>query len=106
MPLEFDNRISWMDVIAITGIAATAIGVVFGVQSEVESNSKEIVQVKQEMRREFVRVTEEAHKDRDEILDRLKETQKSMDTIRIESASGRRRIEDKLDKLIERELRQ
>ena len=106
MAIQFDNRISWMDVIAIAGIGATAIGVVFGVQSDVEFNAKEIVEVKTEMRREFERVQDDANKDRDEILDRLEATAETMETIRVESASGRKSIEEKIDRLIERELKQ
>ena len=106
MAFNFDNRISWADVVAIlTGLGVLAT-VVFGVQTDVELNTKEIQTTKEAFAREIKRVDDSANKDRHEILQRLDETKTSMEVIRTESASGRQRIEDKIDRLIERELNQ
>lgn len=104
--MQFDTRISWADLVAIlTGIGVLAT-VVFGVQTDVEMNAQNIETNKETFQREIRRVDESANKDRKEILERLDETKTSMEIIRVESASGRLRIEDKLDKLIERKLSQ
>lgn len=104
--MQFDTRISWADLVAIlTGIGVLAT-VVFGVQTDVEMNAQNIEVNKETFQREIKRVDENANKDRQEILDRLDETKRGMEVIRVESASGRLRIEDKLDKLIDRKLSQ
>lgn len=104
--MQFDTRISWADLVAIlTGIGVLAT-VVFGVQTDVEMNAQNIETNKVSFQREIKRVDDNANKDRQEIIDRLDETKDSMETIRVESANGRLRIEDKLDKLIDRKLSQ
>lgn len=104
--MQFDTRISWADLVAIlTGIGVLAT-VVFGVQTDVEMNAQEIADNREYTQREIKRVDDNANKDRKEIIDRLDETKDSMETIRVESANGRLRIEDKLDKLIDRKLSQ
>lgn len=104
--MQFDSRISWADLVAIlTGLGVLAT-VVFGVQTDVEMNAHNIEDNKASLQREIKRVDENNNKNRQEILDRLDETRVGMETIRVESATGRLRIEDKLDKLIDRELRQ
>jgi hypothetical protein len=95
-----------MDVIAIAGAVGTAGMMVFGVMTDVELNAKEIQTTKEVFAREIKRVDDSANKDRHEILERLEETKKGMEVIRTESSAGRLRIEQKIDRLIERELNQ
>lgn len=100
MPLKFDNRISYMDVVAIAAAGLTAMTVFFGVSTDVTTNSQTIAHIQTDLKR--IEVTS-ARRD-DEIMVQLKENRQGMKDIRRESAAGRKDIINKLDKLIDREL--
>lgn len=95
--MQLDNRVSWVDIVAIAGMLLTGSLVFFDVKEDVALNSQKITSVETELTEEIKRVEMEADKDREEILEAVNETRK-------ESAAGRQRIEDKLDRLIERKL--
>lgn len=102
--MEFKNEISWMDILVALGILGTVALLVFDVKEDVAVNSNDIVRTNQIVAESERRITgdlrkveREAAKDRDQILEAIGE-------IRVESGEGRRRIEDKLDRLIERKL--
>lgn len=97
MGIQLDNRVSWVDIVAIAGMLLTGSLVFFDVKEDVALNAQKITTVEAELTEEIERVEKEADKDREEILEAVNETRK-------ESAAGRQRIEDKLDRLIERKL--
>jgi len=98
--VQLDDRISWADLVAIiTGLGVLAT-VVFGVQTDVEVNAKAIKGNAQNIEQ----VREEAHKDREEILERFDTTDRKMEVIRVEANDSSKWLGDKLDRLIERKL--
>lgn len=100
MAINFDNRVSWMDIVAIVAAGLTALTVFFGVSADVGDNRAQIEHIQTDVRR-----IEVAGAQRDnEVLDQLKENRADMKEIRHESAAGRKNIIDKLDRLIERQL--
>ena len=100
MPLNFDNRVSWMDIIAITAALLTGMTVFFGVSEDVATNSSQISVIQTDLRRIEVSSTRRD----DKILQQLKENKVDMKEIRKESSEGRQDILNKLDRLIEREI--
>ena len=100
MPLKFTNEISFMDVIAIGGLLLGGVGVFFGIAGEVQTHGVQIA----ENSRAISRVEHKAAEDNNKVVDMLKQQTIEMRVIRQESEAGRIRIEDKLDKIIDREL--
>lgn len=100
MPLNFDGKVSVMDLFAIGIGGVTALSVFFGVSTNVSENALQIASNRDNLTR-----IERTAKDNDEkILDQLKENKQAVKEIRVESAAGRKDIIQKLDRLIEREL--
>lgn len=95
--MQLDNRISWMDIVAIAGMALTGVMVFFDVKEDVSLNAQKIEDVATTLTEDIERIESESDQDREEILEAVHQ-------IRDESAAGQRRLEDKLDRLIEREL--
>ena len=77
--------------VELSGVKADALLI----KSDVKANTAKIEQVR-----------EEAHKDREEIIDRFDNTDRKMEVIRVESNNGRQWLGEKLDRLIERKLDQ
>lgn len=100
MPLKVTNEVSLMDVIAIGGLVIGGAAVFFGYGVDISKNSTEITQVKADV----VRIERSAELSEGKILDLLKQQSETMKDIQKESADSRLRIEDKLDRLIERQL--
>lgn len=97
MGIQVDNRVSWLDIVAIAGMILTGSLVFFDVKEDVALNAQKIDIVEAELSEEIHRVENEADNDRKEILETVKDNGR-------ESALGIRRVEDKLDRLIERKL--
>ena len=95
--MQLDNRISWVDIVAIAGMVLTGALVFFDVKEDVSLNSQKIEDVATDLAEDIDRIESESDQDREEILEAVHQ-------IRDESAAGQRRLEDKLDRLIEREL--
>jgi hypothetical protein len=95
--VEFDNKISWMDIVAIIAALMTGLLVFFDVKQDVILNTASIKEVKANLLSEIQRVDSNAERDRNEIL-------QAINMVRSDASEGRRRIEDKLDRLIERKL--
>lgn len=95
--MEFDNKISWMDIVAIIAALMTGALVFFDVKQDVTLNTASIKEVKANLLSEIQRVDSNAERDRNEIL-------QAINMVRSDASEGRRRIEDKLDRLIERKL--
>jgi len=100
MALRFDNSLSWMDIVAIAGSAITAIFVIFNAGERITMNELEIKHIKQSVQRVEVRASE----DNDKIIQQLRDQNSVIKEIKTESAEGRHRIEQKLDRLIDRFL--
>ena len=95
--MQLDNRISWVDIVAIAGMVLTGALVFFDVKEDVSLNAQKIEDVATDLAEDIDRIESESDQDREEILEAVHQ-------IRDESAAGQRRLEDKLDRLIEREL--
>ena len=113
MPFNIDTRVSLMDVIAIGGALFAGYKVMFDVGSGVEMNAQQIAQnhkdiggMKAEMRREVDRLESNVGGIEEQIAEQFQLINQEVKETRLESAAGRQRIEDKLDRLIERELSQ
>ena len=98
--LQFDNRISWMDIVAITAAALTALSVYFGVSNDVQVNGQKIAHIQTNIQR--IEASSEKHEGK--ILKILEAQKIEMKEYRQESRQGQRQVVDKLDRLIEREL--
>ncbi len=100
MAVQLDNRISYVDIFVMLSVVFAGIVFIFSYGSAIEANSQEIEHLKGDVTR--IEVT---GKQRDEeILDQLKENKTYIDKLGEASERGRMRIEDKLDKIIDREL--
>lgn len=98
--VQFDNRVSWMDMVAIGGAALAIANSFYGTGKEVQVNTAAI-----KANQVAIERIEDLLEDRDErIFKEIFRAQASIETVRVESAEGRRRIEDKIDSLIAREL--
>lgn len=98
MPLQFDNRISWMNILTLGGGLVVGAGVIFGLQGElrqtqsvVDRNTKDIQVVWQEI---------SSVQNRNE--KNLKDLAEALERNRLEQKSDNIRLEAKLDKLIQR----
>lgn len=100
MPLNFDSKVSVMDIFAIVIGLGTALTVFFGVSTDVSTNEVNIANNKENL----ARIEREADDGDAKILDQLKEQRDDIKEIRVESAQGREKIIEKLDKLIDRAL--
>lgn len=92
MAIQINNRIL-VDAGMVGGLLLTASVMFFDVREDVALNAQGLTKMEQEVQR----IDKEAEEDRKEILDAVKDNRK-------ESAERDRRIEDKLDRLIERKL--
>jgi len=100
MPLQVDNRVSLMDIFSILIGVGVAASVFFGVAGDVSTNNVQIA-----FNKEAIHRVEVAAKESDnQIVDLLEKQNWQINEIKDDSAKGRKRIEDKLDKIIEREL--
>ena len=100
MPLKFTNEVSWMDVFAIGGLLLGGAGVFFGIAGDVKTHDVQIA----ENTKSISRVERHMAEENSKILNMLKDQAIQVREIRLESEAGRLRIEDKLDKIIDREL--
>lgn len=92
-PIQFDNRVSWMDVIAIVGIAGSALYGYFGYGEGIRDNQSDIDYIK----RDVVRIEEKVNHQGQAITEKLEK-------MGAEQKADNLRIESKIDRLIEREL--
>ena len=100
MALQFDNRVSWMDIVAIAGGIATAGAVFFGMGGKIDANKTEIEYIKINVKR----IEADADRRSQKILVQLKEQRDELKAYREESKEDNRQVVQKLDRLIEREL--
>lgn len=100
MAIKFTNEVSVMDIFAIGGLMLGGAAVFFGIAGDVQTHTVQIA----ENTRAISRVEHKATEDNNKVLDMLRQQTVEMRVIRQESEAGRMRIEDKLDKIIEREL--
>ena len=100
MPLQVDNRVSLMDIFSILIGVGVAASVFFGVAGDVSTNNLQIASNKEAIHRVEVAAKESDN----QIVDLLEKQNWQINEIKDDSAKGRKRIEDKLDKIIEREL--
>lgn len=100
MPLKFTNEVSWMDVFAIGGLLLGGAGVFFGVAGDIRTHDVQIA----ENTKAISRVERHMGEENSKILDLLKQQSIQVREIRMESEAGRLRIEQKLDKIVDREL--
>ena len=100
MALKMTNEVSRMDVFAIGGLVLGGAGVFFGLGADVQMQGVQIVANTESIHR----VERQAQGNNDRVLDLLKQQTVEMKEIRAESEAGRIRIENKLDKIIDRAL--
>ena len=100
MPLKMTNEVSWMDVFAIGGLMLGGAAVFFGIAGDVKTHGVQIA----DNARSISRVEHKMDEENTKIVDLIKQQTIEMRVIRQESEAGRIRIEDKLDKIIDREL--
>ena len=100
MPLKMTNEVSVMDIVAIGGLLVGGLAVFFGVNAEVQTHTVQIA----ENTRAIVRVETRVEREQRMVLDALEAQAQETRSYRTEAQSGLQRIEDKLDKVIEREL--
>lgn len=100
MPLKVTNEVSIMDVVAIGGLLIGGAAVFFGYGVDISTNATQITQIKDDV----IKIERRAELSEGKILDQLKQQGETMKDIQKESADSRLRIEDKLDRLIERQL--
>lgn len=100
MPMKFTNEISVMDIFAIGGLVVGGAAVFFGIAGDVQTHTVQIA----ENTRAISRVEHKATEENNKVLDLLKQQAVEVRIIRQEAEAGRMRIEDKLDRLVEREL--
>ena len=100
MPLKMTNEVSIMDVVAIGGSLLVGAGVFFGYGVDIGENTVAIQHIKGDL----VKIEKQNDDGEKKILDLLNKQGDAITDIRKEAATGRLRIEDKLDKLIDREL--
>jgi hypothetical protein len=98
MPLQFDNRISSMDIFSLLGMVIVGAMVIFGLQGDlqktqtvVDRNTRDIEIV----RTDIGTVQARAERNLDELAEALERN-------RLEQKSDNLRLEAKLDKLIQR----
>ena len=93
-----------MDIVIAMGAAASMLYSIFGIQSGLDNritvHDSEIAHI----RSDVARVERQAGEADKRVLEQLGKLESGMNEIKKESASGRKDILDKLDKLIEREL--
>lgn len=100
MALKMTNEVSWMDIFAIGGLLLGGAGVFFGIAGDVKTHGVQIA----ENTKTISRVEHKMDVENVKIVDLIKQQTVEMRVIRAESEAGRVRIEDKLDKIIDREL--
>ena len=98
--ISFDNRISWMDIVAITGAGLALVNAYYGTGAQVDANTSAI----ESNQKAIVRIESEVVKGDNRILKQVDELKDEVKEIRKEAKDGRQNIEKKLDRLIEREL--
>ena len=89
-----------MDIVAIGGLLVGGAAVFFGIAGDVKTQGVQIA----ENARSISRVEHHMAEENNKILTMLKEQSVQVREIRMESEAGRLRIEEKLDKIIDREL--
>lgn len=92
-PVQFDNRISWMDMIAIAGVAASLMYGYFGYGENIRDNTAEIDHVKRDVQRIESQQREQS-----------KELSRKLDEMRIEQKQDIKQVDHKVDKLIQIQL--
>jgi hypothetical protein len=98
--LKMTNEVSVMDIVAIGGLLVGGAAVFFGIAGDVKTQGVQIA----ENARSISRVEHHMAEENNKILTMLKEQSVQVREIRMESEAGRLRIEEKLDKIIDREL--
>jgi len=89
-----------MDIFAIGSLILGGAAVFFGIAGDVQTHTVQIA----ENTRAISRVEHKATEENNKVLDLLKQQAVEVRIIRQEAEAGRMRIEDKLDRLVEREL--
>ncbi len=89
-----------MDVFAIGGLMIGGAAVFFGIAGDVKTQGVQIA----DNARSISRVEHKVDQENGKIVDLIEKQTIEMRVIRQESEAGRIRIEDKLDKIIDREL--
>ena len=100
MALKMTNEVSVMDIVAIGGLLMGGAAVFFGIAGDVKTQGVQIA----ENSRSISRVEHHMAEENNKILNMLKDQAVQVREIRLESEAGRLRIEEKLDKIIDREL--
>lgn len=100
MALKMTNEVSVMDIVAIGGLLIGGAAVFFGIAGDVKTHTIQIA----ENGRAISRVENHMADENNKILNMLKDQAIQVREIRLESEAGRLRIEEKLDKIIDREL--
>lgn len=100
MPLKMTNEVSVMDIIAIGGLLLGGAAVFFGYGVDINENAQGIAH----LRNDVARVERQAGEADLRVVKQLDDLKTGMEKIRTESASERKDIIQKLDKLIDRQL--
>jgi len=100
MPVKLDTTVTVIDMVAISGVIISGAFFVFGYGGEIETNSQAIAYVQTDLQR----IEAKSDKADDSVLEQLKINHEGMEKIGDKSEKGRQRIEDKIDRLIERAL--
>ena len=91
--VTFDNRISWMDIVAISGVAVSGLYVVFGHGSQIDA----LAVSQNHLQSAIVRVEEESKNGDRNIASEIREQRK-------EQKQQFDKLDQKLDRIIDREL--
>ena len=100
MPLKMTNEVSWMDVFAIGSMVVGGTAFIFSYGTNIAENTLAV----QSAQNDIARVERKVDQENGKIIDLIEKQTVEMRVIRQESEAGRIRIEDKLDKIIDREL--
>lgn len=98
--VQFTNEVSLVDVIAIGGLLLGGAGVVFNYGADIQTHTTQIASIKTEI----VRIEKRSEAADAEVIGQLKENRQEMKDYRLEAKEANREVNQKLDKLIEREL--
>ena len=97
MALQIDKSISMMDIGVLFMAASAMIASYTTQENNVSFAEKDRARIE-------TKFDQQIHELDEETVREIQELRQDVEVIRVESAKGRQRIEDKLDRLIEREL--
>lgn len=107
MPIQLDNRISYVDIFVIAGVVMAGVVFVASYGVEINANTAGIKSNTTEIRHvadDVTRIEADGQSRDEKILQTLEKNREEYKEEAVKSEEARIRIEDKLDKLIEREL--